>query len=50
MRQAQFLLQARRIFYRDHKPDSQEVKWLWVLEALEFLLALVGGRVLRAQT
>lgn len=50
MKQAQFSLQDERTFCRDHKPDSQEVNWLWVLEALEFSLALVGGMVLRTQT
>lgn len=37
-----FTLGAQRTFCRDHKPNSQEVNWLWVLEA-EFSLALVGG-------
>ena len=40
---------AQKAFCRDHKPDSQEVNWLWVLEALELSLALMRGRVLRAQ-
>ena len=37
-----FTLGAQRTFCRDHEPNSQEVNWLWVLEA-KFSLTLVGG-------
>ena len=38
-----FPLGAQRTFCRDHKPNSQEVNWLWVLEAIKLSLALDGG-------